>query len=101
MRIVTFILPKELLREMDRLVQKNGDGIGMYPSRSELVRASIRDYLETELDYSIYLKEGIDTTAVRIDFTPPDEVVVPYEYEDENGITRVAYKSHKILRRLE
>ncbi|MEM2136843.1 MAG: ribbon-helix-helix domain-containing protein [Candidatus Methanomethylicia archaeon] len=47
MRIISIRLPENYVKVMDELIR-----IGAYPSRSELVRAAIREYLRREIESS-------------------------------------------------
>ncbi|RLE57344.1 MAG: CopG family transcriptional regulator [Thermoprotei archaeon] len=43
MVLITFHIPEQMLKELDRLVEE-----GRYPSRSEAIRVAIRDLLVKE-----------------------------------------------------
>jgi len=47
MKVISIRLPEEYVRVMDELIR-----IGVYPSRSEFVRAAIREYLRIEIEKS-------------------------------------------------
>jgi antitoxin ParD1/3/4 len=47
-RIITCNVPEIYLKAIDRLVSKNGKP-GLYPSRSELIRVAVREFLIKEL----------------------------------------------------
>jgi len=51
MRIISVQLPQGLINAMDQLVKK-----GVYPSRSEIIRESIRELLKKEL-YQLEVEE--------------------------------------------
>jgi antitoxin ParD1/3/4 len=64
MRIITVNLPVPYLKMIDGLVGERG----LYPSRSELIRVAVRDYLIKEmksaLDFPLVLKYNADTPVV-------------------------------------
>ncbi|MHA2120512.1 MAG: CopG family ribbon-helix-helix protein, partial [Promethearchaeota archaeon] len=45
MKIVTVNIPESYLESIERLIGENG----LYPSRSELIRCAVRDFLIKEL----------------------------------------------------
>ena len=59
MRIITVNLPRSYIKAIDTLV----GGQGLYPSRSELIRVAVRDFLIRELEaaksFQHHLKEQI------------------------------------------
>ncbi len=44
MRIISVQMPQNLINAMDQLVKR-----GIYPNRSEIIRAALRDFLKREL----------------------------------------------------
>jgi Arc/MetJ-type ribon-helix-helix transcriptional regulator len=87
MKIITVNLPVPFLEKIDSLT---GEG-GLYPSRSELIRVAIRDFLIRELQAAQDAEKGVQEkpASVRIDYTkakivhtPSDETYVRVPNED-------------------
>jgi Arc/MetJ-type ribon-helix-helix transcriptional regulator len=47
MKVLSIRLPEEYVKAMDEIVR-----MGIYPSRSEFIRAAIREHLKREIDSS-------------------------------------------------
>ncbi|MCR6669000.1 MAG: ribbon-helix-helix domain-containing protein [archaeon YNP-WB-040] len=47
MKVLSIRLPEEYVKAMDEIIR-----MGIYPSRSEFVRAAIREHLKREIDSS-------------------------------------------------
>ena len=56
MQIVTCNLPKAYLKMIEILIHQED---GIYPSRSELIRCAVRDFLHKELSLKEDVKEKI------------------------------------------
>lgn len=54
MKVICIRLPEQYVKAMDELIR-----IGTYPSRSEFIRAAIRDYLKRELEASVEFRKII------------------------------------------
>lgn len=103
MRIITVNLPLSYLKAIDGLV---GDE-GLYPSRSELIRVAVRDYLIRELEsaQSILQYQNqhpvIPSNLPTFPETTPgnfDAIVrVPVGCNDENG--NPEYKTYRIIKK--
>jgi len=98
LKIVTVNVPETYVEAIERLVGENG----LYPSRSELIRCAVREFLLKELKLA--------TNNAKIDQVGKIEKEVP-EFDDENFVRiPVAnktkeepvreFKTYKILRRL-
>lgn len=72
---------------------------GLYPSRSELIRVAVREFLLKELviadKMAKYKKEEIE------EFDEKNYVRVPTETTDENNEPIREFKTYKIVKRLE
>jgi antitoxin ParD1/3/4 len=95
MRIITVNLPVSYLKVIDSLTGNKG----LYPSRSELIRVAVRDFLIRELDAAksfIKFQQNqntvVDTTNQIIDNSV---VRVPLEENSIEGITE--YKTYRII----
>ena len=94
-KIVTVNIPEEYIETIKRLV---GEG-GLYPSRSELIRCAVREFLIKELENA---KEIIKYKEVKVEeFDDKNFVKVPVNKLNENNEPIQAFKTYKILRRLE
>jgi len=77
MKIFTVNLPKTYLKAIELLVGNDG----LYPSRSELVRVAVKDFLYKKIELIKRYEE--EKKKVKIN---PNFVKVPWE-KDQNGIT--------------
>ena len=95
-KIVTVNINETDLDSIKKLVGADG----LYPSRSELIRVAVREFLLKELAVADrmakYKKEEIE------EFDEKNYVRVPIETTDENNEPlRREFKTYKIVRRLE
>ncbi len=96
MKIVTVNVPESYIEAIKKLVGENG----LYPSRSELIRCAVRDFLLKELTLA-------RTMSKRISSEPENSVDeskfvrIPIESKDENDEPVRDFKTYKIVRRLE
>ena len=95
MKIVTVNVPESYIDAIEKLI---GEG-GLYPSRSELIRCAVRDFLLRELrnanDLLKYNENEIE------DFDDENFVRVPIEKVNENSEPVREFKTYKIVKRLE
>lgn len=98
MRIVTVNIPESYIGAINKLIGENG----LYPSRSELIRVAVRDYLLRELkmanNIAMYNKSEEE---VEEDFDEENFVRVPIEKTNEKSEPIKEYKAYKIIKRLE
>ncbi|MCP6718905.1 MAG: ribbon-helix-helix domain-containing protein [Patescibacteria group bacterium] len=95
MKIVTVNVPESYLDSIKRLV---GEG-GLYPSRSELIRCAVREFLIKELKM---VNEMIKFKDVKVEeFDDKTHVRVPITKMDENNEPVREFKTYKIVKRLE
>ena len=96
MKIVTVNVPESYIEAIKRLIGENG----LYPSRSELIRCAVREFLLKELrlvkNMAKYNKAEPEFEA----FDDDNYVRVPAEKPKNNEPVR-EFKTYKILRRLE
>ena len=97
MRIITVNLPLSYLRAIDSLT---GDG-GLYPSRSELIRVAVRDFLIRELKAA----ESFTTfqsqrrpKPTKPDMDEPEGMVVRVPLSEGDG-GDVEYKTYRLVKR--
>ena len=86
MKVTVVNIPKAYREKMDILVNEEG----LYSGRSELVRCALREFFIHIYDINDK-KSNIHS----------DVVTIPFQYEDEQGNIISAFRSHKIIRRLE
>jgi len=95
MKIVTVNVPESYIGAINKLIGENG----LYPSRSELIRCAVRDFLLKELklanNMAKYNEAEID------DFDDENFVRVPIESINEKSEPVRAFKTYKIIKRLE
>ena len=97
MKIITVNLPVPYINTIKLLVGREG----LYPSRSELIRVAIRDFLSKELKMAKNLntitqeeKEIINNTSINGD----KFVRIPTDSSNDIGNT-MEYKTYKIIKR--
>jgi Arc/MetJ-type ribon-helix-helix transcriptional regulator len=95
MKIVTVNVPESYIGAINKLIGENG----LYPSRSELIRCAVRDFLLKELkmanNMAKYNEAEID------DFDDENFVRVPIESRNEKSEPVREFKTYKIIKRLE
>lgn len=95
MKIVTVNVPESYIGAINKLIGENG----LYPSRSELIRCAVRDFLLKELkmanNMAKYNEAEID------DFDDKNFVRVPIESINEKSEPVREFKTYKIIKRLE
>jgi Arc/MetJ-type ribon-helix-helix transcriptional regulator len=95
LKIVTVNVPESYLENISRLIGENG----LYPSRSELIRCAVREFLIKELKRA---NEMIKYKAIKVEkFDEKNFVRVPIEKMDENNEPVREFKTYKIVKRLE
>lgn len=93
MKICTINVPESFIEEMEELVGEDG----LYPSRSELIRCAVREFLLKKLSITRQLLEQDESDFE--DFDKENYVRIPIaEAEAEDGES--LFKTYKILRRL-
>jgi len=95
MKIVTVNVPESYIGAINKLIGENG----LYPSRSELIRCAVRDFLLKELkmanNMAKYNEAEID------DFDDENFVRVPIESINGKSEPVREFKTYKIIKRLE
>jgi len=111
MKIVTVNVPESYV---DAIAKLTGDG-GLYPSRSELIRNAVREFLLKELRLAKWLvartqendvEQELETwnKETEKELKEIDEknlVRIPVDKKDENNEPIRAFKTYKIVRRLD
>ncbi|KKM99490.1 hypothetical protein LCGC14_1147300, partial [marine sediment metagenome] len=91
MKIVTVNVPESYLESIKRLI---GEG-GLYPSRSELIRCAVREFLIKELKNANEIIKYNEVEVEEID--DKNFVRVPVEKVDSNNEPVREFKTYKIL----
>ena len=94
-KIVTVNIPETYLESIKRLIGEDG----LYPSRSELIRCTVRDFLIKELKRANEIIRYKEVEVEKID--DKNYVRVPFEKMDENNEPVREFKTYKIIKRLE
>ncbi|MCK4285181.1 MAG: ribbon-helix-helix protein, CopG family [Candidatus Lokiarchaeota archaeon] len=95
MKIVTVNIPESYLESIKRLIGENG----LYPSRSELIRVAVREFLIKELRRANEMIKYKEVQVEKLD--EKNFVRVPIEKMDENNEPVREFKTYKIVKRLE
>jgi Arc/MetJ-type ribon-helix-helix transcriptional regulator len=95
MKIITVNLPVPYIKTIEVLVGENG----LYPSRSELIRVAIRDFLLKELEIAkTFPKDVLEPEKDVLE--PEDDLVVRVPTEKTIGMDTVReYKTYRIVRK--
>ena len=97
MKIVTVNVPKSYIGAIAKLVGENG----LYPSRSELIRCAVREFLLKELKMAEQMIKFTESEIKSDNFDEENFVRVPIESVNEKSETVREFKTYKILKRLE
>jgi len=95
LKIVTVNVPESYIDVIGRLVGENG----LYPSRSELIRCAVREFLIKELKMAKSIQKYNNESEMQ-DFDDKKYVRVPVEDINEDEPVR-EFKTYKIIKRLE
>lgn len=96
MKIVTINVPESYIGSIEKLVGEHG----LYPSRSELIRVAVREFLIKELKMAENMAKYKEV-AKDEEFDDEHFVRVPIRKEGENDELVREFKTYKIVRRLE
>ncbi len=95
MKIVTVNIPESYIDSIEKLVGEDG----LYPSRSELIRVAVRDFLLRELKMANNLAKYKEAEIE--EFDNENYVRVPVERLNEKDEPVREFKTYKIIKRLE
>ncbi len=95
LKIVTVNIPESYLESIERLIGENG----LYPSRSELIRVAVHEFLIKELRRANEMIKYKEVEVEKLD--DKNFVRVPIEKMDENNEPVREFKTYKIVKRLE
>jgi Arc/MetJ-type ribon-helix-helix transcriptional regulator len=98
LKIVTVNIPTSFIDAINKLIGQDR----LYPSRSELIRCAVRDFLLKELKMAKNMaKYDQSEEKGDQDFNDEDFVRVPIEKVNEKSEPIREYKTYKIIRRFE
>ena len=95
MKIVTVNVPESYITCINKLIGANG----LYPSRSELIRVAVREFLIKELKMAKNIVKYNEPE--KDDFDEENFVRVPIERGDQSNEPHREFKTYKIIKRLE
>jgi Arc/MetJ-type ribon-helix-helix transcriptional regulator len=95
MKIVTVNVPESYIDAINKLIGENG----LYPSRSELIRCAVRDFLLKELKAANNITRF--NNEEYSNFDDENYVRVPIEKLDENSEPITEFKTYKIIKKLD
>ena len=93
-RIVTVNIPESYIEAIEKLVGNEG----LYPSRSELIRVAVREFLIRELKMANNMAKYKEEKVEEID--DENYVRVPVERLNEKDEPIREFKTYKVIRRL-
>jgi len=97
MKIVTVNVPESYIDAINKLIGENG----LYPSRSELIRAAVREFLLKELKMAKNMAKYKEPEFqdIKNDFDDKNFVRIPIDPDPDNDCEPVrGFKTYKILR---
>jgi len=95
MKIVTVNVPESYIDAINKLIGENG----LYPSRSELIRCAVREFLIKELRLAKNLPRYDE--PVEDEYDKENFVRVPIVSEKNKGAPTTEFKTYKIIKRLD
>jgi len=100
MKIITVNLPVQYLKMIEGLIGENG----LYPSRSELIRVAVRDFLIRELESAERFTDMsdnpfIDKTVTKNEIKENDDIFVRIPTSDSKNINNMEYKTYRIIKK--
>ncbi len=95
MKIVTVNVPESYIGAINKLIGENG----LYPSRSELIRCAVREFLLKELRLAKNLPDYNESEVENYD--KEKFVRVPVVDSDNKKSPVQEFKTYKIIKRLE
>lgn len=94
MKIVTINVPESYITAIKELTGENG----LYPSRSELIRCAVREFLLKELDLARSMeKYNLQEPEIE-NFDDKNFVRIPIEKTNDKNEKIMELKTYKILR---
>ena len=97
MKIVTVNIPESYLDSIKKLVGEHG----LYPSRSELIRVAVREFLIKELNMANNMAKYKEAKVEEEEIDDESLVRVPVERLNKKDEPIREFKTYKIVKRLE
>jgi len=98
LKVVTVNVTESYLDAISKLIGENG----LYPSRSELVRCAVREFLLRELKMAEkMIKTESEQNDEEDDFDSENFVRVPVKTRNQKNEPIREFKTYKIIKRLE
>jgi len=97
MKICTINVPESYIEAINKLI---GADNGLYPSRSELIRVAVREFLLKELRMAKNMAKYNEPVFEEV-FDDKNFVRVPVEVQNGKGESVKEYKTFKIIQRLD
>lgn len=100
MKIVTVNIPESFVDAIEKLIGEDG----LYPSRSELIRCAVREFLVKELTLAKKMalhNEGVPDNFKDFDLDNDKFVRIPMETRDESNEPKREFKTYKIIKKTE
>lgn len=97
MKIVTVNVPESYLDAIEKLTGNDG----LYPSRSELIRCAVKDFLLKELTMAKKFSKYNKKEDYEEGMSDSDYVRVPVKRTNEKNESVNDFKTYKIIKRLE
>ena len=95
MKIVTVNVPEAYIEAIEKLVGGNG----LYPSRSELIRVAVREFLLKELEMAKNIHKFKNESEID-EFDEKKYIKIPIDSGNKDEPVR-EFKTYKIIKRLE
>lgn len=93
LKIVTVNVPESYIEAIEKLVGENG----LYPSRSELIRCAVREFLIKELKMAKNIGKIKGESDIE-DFDKKNYIKIPVDKVEGEPVRE--YKTYKIIKRL-
>lgn len=97
MKIVTVNVPESYIDAINKLIGEDG----LYPSRSELIRCAVREFLIKELRLAKNLEIKNAKDPEENDYDKEKFVRIPISNSDDPNAPVQEFKTYKIVRKLE
>ncbi len=98
MQIITVNIPKSYVEKMAELTGQEA----LFPSRSELIRVAIREYLALQIKKveMLHKEQTSETPSVIVNKGEDFELIsIPLEADTRVGVKNVPYKTYKVVQK--
>lgn len=97
MKVVTVNIPENYLKAIEKIKKKED---ALYPSRSELIRSAVREFLKREIKKARNFAKSKTSEHSDEPFDDENYVRVPIDPEEENDDNLSRFKTYKIIKKL-